>query len=221
METRRPAMDPLPEARNLEVALRQNKWLWEILERFHEVMLPDSWLVAGSIAQTIWNLASGLPAHSGIKDVDLIYFDDHDLSAGAELRHERRLHDLFRDIHVQIDVKNQARVHLWYAERFGYPIKPYSSSADAIATFPTTATSVGICSVRGELRCCAPFGLGDLFGLVVRPNKRQVTRAIYEAKVDRWRSVWPRLTFVPWDDYDAVVHLHRPTTRQIHRNGSC
>jgi hypothetical protein len=39
--------------------------------------------------------------------------------------------------------------------------------------------------MRGEFECCAPFGLDDLFGLVVRPNKRQITRAIYEAKVER------------------------------------
>ena len=37
---------------DLEIALRQNKWLGEILERFKEVALPDSWLVAGCIAQT-------------------------------------------------------------------------------------------------------------------------------------------------------------------------
>ena len=46
----------------------------------------------------------------------------------------------------------------------------------------------------------APFGLDDLFGLVVRPNKRQITRAIYESKIDRWRSIWPGLTILPWDD---------------------
>jgi hypothetical protein len=50
------------------------------------------------------------------------------------------------------------------------------------------------------LECCAPFGLDDLFGLLVRPNKRQITRAIYEAKVDRWRPIWPRLTYLPWEE---------------------
>jgi uncharacterized protein len=85
-----------------------------------------------------------------------------------------------------------------YEQRFGYAIEPYLSSADAIATFPTTATAVGVRRIRGKLECCAPFGLDDLFGLIVRPNKGQITRAIYEAKVDRWRSIWPRLTFVPW-----------------------
>jgi hypothetical protein len=184
----------------LEVALRQNKWLEEILERFEEIVLPDSWLVAGCIAQTIWNLGCGQPAELGLKDVDLIYFDEQDLSFESEVDHERRLRDLFRHLPIKLDVKNEARVHLWYEERFGYAIKPYLSSADAIATFPTTATAVGACWIRGKLECCAPFGLDDLFGLVVRPNKRQITRTIYEAKVDRWRPIWPRLNFLAWEE---------------------
>jgi len=185
---------------DLEIALGQNKWLGEILDRFEELALPDSWLVAGSIAQTIWNLSSGQPAALGLKDVDLIYFDDQDLSFDAEASHERRLRELFQRLPIKLDVKNEARVHLWYEERFGYAIEPYLSSADAIATFPTTATAVGVRRIRGEFECCAPFGFDDLFGLVVRPNRRQIIRAIYEAKVDRWRSIWPRLTFLPWEE---------------------
>ena len=185
---------------DLEIALRQNKWLGEILERFEEVALPDSWLVAGCIAQTIWNLGYSQPAEFGLKDVDLIYFDEQDLSFEAEARHESRLRDLFQHLPIKLDVKNEARVNLWYEDRFGYAIKPYSSSADAIATFPTTATAVGIRRIRSKLECCAPFGLDDLFSLVVRPNKRQITRAIYEAKVDRWRSLWPWLTYLPWEE---------------------
>jgi uncharacterized protein len=185
---------------DLETALRQNKWLGEILERFEEVALPDSWLVAGCIAQTIWNLGYAQPAEFGLKDVDLIYFDEQDLSFEAEAGHERRLRDLFEHPPVKLDVKNEARVHLWYEDRFGYAIQPYSSSADAIATFPTIATAVGVRQIRSKLECCAPFGLDDLFGLVVRPNERQITRAIYEAKVDRWRSLWPWLTYLPWEE---------------------
>jgi hypothetical protein len=185
---------------DLEIALRQNTWLGEILEKFEAVALSDSWLVAGCIAQTVWNLGYGQPAEFGLKDVDVIYFDEQDLSFEAEASHERRLRDLFQHLPIKLDVKNEARVHLWYEDRFGYAIKPYLSSADAIATFPTTATAVGVRRIRGKLECCAPLGLDDLFNLVVRPNKRQITRAIYEAKVDRWRSIWPRLTYLPWEE---------------------
>jgi uncharacterized protein len=187
-------------ANKLHVSLHQNQCIADILERFDEIALPDAWLVAGCIAQTIWNLACGQPAELGIKDVDLIYFDDQDLSLGAEAGHERRLRDLFGHLAIKLDVKNEARVHLWYQQRFGYAIERYRSSADAIATFPTTATAVGVSRIHGEFECCAPFGLVDLFGLVVRPNKRQITWSIYEAKVERWRFIWPSLTILPWDE---------------------
>ena len=102
------------------------------------------------LAQTIWNLGCGQPAEFGLKDVDLIYFDEQDLSFEAEASHERRLRDLFQHLPIKLDVKNEARVHLWYEDRFGYAIKPYSSSADAIATFPTTATAVGVRQIRSS-----------------------------------------------------------------------
>ena len=109
-----------PESLNdLEVALWQNKWLGEILERFEEIALPDSWLVAGCIAQTVWNFRCRQPAEFGLKDFDVIYFDEQDLSFQAETGHERRLRDLFQHLPIKLDVKNEARVHLWYEERFG------------------------------------------------------------------------------------------------------
>ena len=180
--------------------LRQNEWLWNILQGFDEIGLPDCWLVAGSIAQTVWNIELRQDAVIGIKDADIVYFDPQDLSAETEAHHELRLRGKFRHLPPKLDVKNEARVHLWYERRFGYAIAPYSSCADAIASFPTTATAVGVRLRNGRFECCAPFGLEDLFGLIVRPNKRQITRPIYQAKLHRWRSIWPALTYLPWDE---------------------
>jgi hypothetical protein len=184
----------------LESRLRENSWLWEMLRRFDKIGLPDSWIVAGCIAQTVWNLACGRTAAFGIKDVDLVYFDPTDLSAESEADHEKRLRLYFKDVPVKLDVKNEARVHLWYERAFGYPIPAYRSTADAIASFPTTATAIGVRRVDGKFECCAPFGLADLFALRVRANKRQITPAVYDAKVRRWRCIWPELLFVAWDD---------------------
>jgi hypothetical protein len=64
---------------------------------------------------------------------------------------------------LRFDVKNQARVHLWYGARFGCPIAPYASVADAVATYPTTATAIALRREGGRLACIAPFGLDDLF----------------------------------------------------------
>ena len=184
----------------LESGLGQNSWLWEILRRFDEIGLPDCWIVAGYVAQTVWNLACGRAAGFGIKDADLVYFDAADLSAETETEHEKRLRAQFSDLPVKLDVKNEARVPLWYKRVFGYPIPPYRSTEDAIASFPTTATAVGVRRTGGIFECVAPFGLDDLFALRVRPNKRQITPAIYAKKLERWRPLWPYVTFLAWED---------------------
>src|SRR5262249_10164928 len=134
----------------------------------------------------------------GISDVDLVYFDGNDLSAETEARHAERIRALFADLGLWIDVKNEARVHLWYAEKFGTALAPYVSAEDAISTFRTTATAVGVQPRAGGLHVFAPCGLSDLLGLVVRPNKKQITQAIYDAKVKKWRAKWPDLRVVAW-----------------------
>jgi uncharacterized protein len=166
-----------------------------ILRQWTKIALPDCWLVAGAITQAVWNDAFGLDPEYGVADVDLVYFDASDLSEDSEAAHAARIAGLFADLGVKIDVKNEARVHLWYSAKFGYEIAPYTSTRHAISTFPTTATATG---VQPGLIVSAPFGLSDLFDKIVRPNKVQITRAIYEAKVNRWRAVWPRLTIVDW-----------------------
>ena len=171
-----------------------------MLERWDQVALSDGWLIAGAVAQTYWNAAHDLPAGHGIKDVDIAYFDASDLSAAAEEAQAARVGTLFRDLPVRFDVKNEARVHLWYERKFGYPIhRPYTSTPDAIATFPTTATSIGIRPNASDLELCAPFGEHDLLDLIVRPNKTLITEAVYAAKIDRWRGLWPRLKIADWE----------------------
>lgn len=171
-----------------------------IIDRWPDIGLPDCWLVAGCLAQTVWNDAFGLPAARGISDIDLVYFDGGDLSAETEAAHAARIRALFADRGLWVDVKNEARVHLWYAEKFGNALPPYVSTEDAITTFPTTATAIGVQPRANGLRVFSPYGLSDLLGLVVRPNKKQITRPIYDAKVKKWLARWPGLRVVDWDD---------------------
>jgi hypothetical protein len=184
----------------LEARLRQNAWLWEVIQQWKAYDLPDCWVVAGAIAQTVWNLAGNYPLAYGIRDLDVVYFDPDDLTEEAERLNEARLRFRFPDLPAKLDVKNEARVHLWHERHFGYSIMPYRSAVDAIGSFPTTVTAVGLRWTGSHLECCAPFGLEDLLGLRVRPNKRQITRRIYEDKIARWRALWPHVSFVGWDE---------------------
>lgn len=175
-----------------------NQVLSTALDGAARIMPPDWYLGAGCIAQTVWNRLSGRDPMAEINDLDLVYFDGTDLSEEAEDLVIQRVRRELGHLPVKIDVKNQGRVHLWYERRFGYPIRPYTSLEDAINTWPTTATSVGVRRTGGEPVVYAPFGLNDLFSMIVRPNKRQITREVYEAKVRRWTACWPALQVVPW-----------------------
>jgi len=197
--------------RSLEAIVRGHPLLAVVLDRGAAWALPDAWLVAGAVAQGVWNARTGRDPVHGIRDIDIVYFDAADLSAETEAAHEARLRDLLvphlpANVPVKLDVKNEARVHLWYSDVFGHGIDPYRSTKDAITTFPTTATSIGIRLDAGALNVCAPFGIDDLMGGIVRPNKRQITRTVYDKKVARWRTLWPELTYLPWD------HTQPPST---------
>lgn len=187
--------------------VRRNPWIEEIFARFEAVALPDAYVVAGCVAQTVWNLAAGREAGAGIRDIDLVYFDGGDVSAEGEAAQEARLRGMFGHFEVVLDVKNQARVHQWYGRRFGREIGAYRSSAEAIGTYPATATCVGV--RPGAV--CAPFGLGDLADGVARPNKVLVSREVYEGKAARWAREWPHLRVIGWEDAGecakVAVHL--------------
>lgn len=182
----------------LERIVRASPVLSPIFDRWSAIALPDCWLVAGALAQAVWNDVHGFASDHGLSDIDLVYFDEGDLSEAGEAREANRLQRLFCALPVRLDIKNEARVHLWYEARFGSAISSYTSTAHAIATFPTTATAIGIQPAPSGLVISAPFGLSDLFSLIVRPNKAQITRSIYEAKAARWRTLWPRLTIIEW-----------------------
>lgn len=181
------------KADKLVEAVRHNPLVAEVVEVCSSLEIPNYFVSAGCIAQTVWNLAHHRDPAADIKDIDLVYFDP-DLSEEREAEVQAQVRKHFAHIPLAFDVKNEARVHLWYHQAFGYDIPPYTSVEDAIASFPSTATAVGLRKDSKGYKVCAPFGLDDLFNLVVRPNKRQVTREIYERKVKRWYIVWPRLT---------------------------
>lgn len=190
--------------------LRGNPDIAALLDGFAMIGLPDAWLVAGALAQTVWNARAGMPPGHGIADIDLVYFDPDDRTKAAEAAHEARLSIGFPGLAARLDVKNQARVHCWYQAKFGIALAPHASSGAAIATYPATATCLGVRMQGGRFEICAPFGLEDLFAGIGRPNTVLVTRAAYEAKAARWRAHWPWLTVMAWPDGTPAGSDPRP-----------
>lgn len=160
-----------------------------ILDRLPELGAPQAHLVAGALFQTVWNVRCGRPPAAGLRDYDLFYWDA-DTSYEAEDAVIRRADTLFADLGVQVEVRNQARVHLWFGQRFGLTRPPLHSAREGIDQFLVECTCVGV-DMGGTVY--APYGLADLAAGLLRPNPHNHTPGLYAAKVADYRARWPWL----------------------------
>src|ERR1700731_4876164 len=145
--------------------------MW-VLSVARHLSLPD-WLVfSGAVYQPVLNHLTGRPLDYGIKDYDLGYFDASDLSYEAEDAVIRRVKAAFNEpLRSMVEVRNQARVHLWFEAKFGEPYGPLSCSAEALERFTSATFAVGVrLEPDNRLHIEAPFGLADLFALRLRPK---------------------------------------------------
>jgi hypothetical protein len=183
----------------LEVALTRNEVLMEVIARAASLQLPNWYVTAGCLFQTVWNVTTGRPPTAGIKDYDIFYFDASDLSWEAEDKVIKAAEEAFAGLTADVEIRNEARVHLWYEKKFGVACAPYDSTEAAIDSFAATTCCLGIRQdPDGRWRVYAPHGLSDVFNLVLRPNPVLAPREVYETKAARWRQLWPELTVLDW-----------------------
>jgi uncharacterized protein len=168
-----------------------------IARELFEAAPPDAWIVSGCLVQTVWNVLTGRAVDYGINDHDIFYFDP-DTSRAAEDGVIRKLQQRLAWCGVAIEVRNQARVHLWYPDKHCLPYPPLACSTEGIDRFLTRNTQVGIRRNADGYDVYAPNGFGDIEGMVVRPNRGpNFSPANYAAKAARWKSLWPELTVLP------------------------
>lgn len=178
-------------------AAMRNPFNAGILARLDTLAVSDCWLVSGALFQTIWNLQTGRPPTHGIRDYDLFYFDP-DTSWDAENAVIERAKHIFRDVDALIEIRNQARVHLWYTEKFVAPYPPLARATDGIDRFLMHNAQVGICRTLTGFEVYAPRGFADVEGMIVRPNRCANFRpARYLEKAERWKMLWPEITILP------------------------
>jgi uncharacterized protein len=178
-------------------AIQQNQWNKLILDRAPRLGLNDWWLTAGCIAQSIWNLASHRDIHAGILDYDLFYYDP-DTSWEAEDAVISEAKRVFADFPVEVQVRNQARVPVWYLAKFGTPFGDVSRASDGIDRFPCATVAVGVRRRDERFEVYSPFGLRDLFDGKLKPNRRLAVPQVYAEKTERWQREWPHLHRDPW-----------------------
>jgi hypothetical protein len=179
----------------LVAILTQCPGLMQVLAKVRGLDLPDWLIFSGAIYQPVLNHLTGRPLEDGLKDYDLGYFDAADTSYEAEDVVIKRVAAAFEPpLSEMVEVRNQARVHLWFEDHFGEPYTALSSSAEALTRFVSPTFAVAV-RMRGDdgLEVIAPFGLNDLFAMRLRPNPHRDTPhfARIAAKL---KQRWPELT---------------------------
>lgn len=173
-------------AANFATLVASNPVNRAILSRWDLLDLPGSWLVAGCLFQTVWNIQAGLQPDAGIKDYDLFYFDPSDLSEEAEAQAQALADWALNDLGVTIEVANQARVHVWYPVHFGYPYPELASAEEGISRFLVRETCVG---VRPQ-QCYAHYGLSGLYAGTLTPNPATPYPELFAKKVASYKARW-------------------------------
>lgn len=174
----------------LRAILTNDPLRWRALDLVRPLGLPDCWIGAGFVRNAIWDHLHGRQTSLLSADVDVLWFDP----ARTAPSEDKALEAVLRAVNPGINwsVKNQARMHLRNGDA------PYASAVDAMRFWPETATAVA--ARRTEQGCCeiaAPFGLDDLFGLVLRPAPRFAGEKhcayLDRVRVKGWLATWPLL----------------------------
>lgn len=165
----------------------------EIASRLPSLGLDQCLLTAGCLFQAVWNQQSHRPPAWGVKDYDVFYFDS-DVSWEAEDEVIHRAQRLFQDLGVNVEMKNQARVHLWYSQRFGKHYPKLQSARDGIDRYLVAGTCIGLDIETGEVY--APFGLADIEQGMLRINPNNSQPDLFDHKAKSYQARWPWLRII-------------------------
>lgn len=175
--------------------VRADPGLMHVLTTVRDLGLNDWRVFSGAVYQSVWNAQTGRPAGYGVRDYDLGYFDP-DLSWDAEHVVIKRVAAAFRPpFRDMVEARNQARVHLWFASRFGEPYDALPDTDRALDGFVAPAFAVGVrLEPDDRITVAAPFGLQDVFDMVLRPNPNRPLAKGWEKAVDSAVARWPEVS---------------------------
>jgi hypothetical protein len=173
----------------LQSIITSDRERMRVLSLVRELDLPDCWVAAGFVRNCVWDFMHQRSPSPLSHDIDVIWHDPLQASSGHDAMLEGTLRA--KGSALMWSVKNQARMHERNADR------PYLSASDAMRYWPETATAVGVrLSDKTRIEVSAPFGLDDLFALVVRPTERFVTekQSVYADRMHakKWQAIWPK-----------------------------
>jgi len=176
--------------------LTGHDWFINALAEVRKLRLLQWCIGAGIIRNIVFDHLQRLP-NSNIRDVDVAYFDPGDLSENRDKKLETILRKKMPEI--PWEVTNQAAVHLWYHKVFGYRVDPITNIEEAVSTWPETCTSVGVTLLEsGQLKVIAPYGLDDLFNMVIRRNPKRVDIKTFNQRIQtkQYRQIWSSVKII-------------------------
>jgi hypothetical protein len=177
--------------------VRADPGLMHVLTTVRGLGLNDWRVFSGAVYQSVWNAVTGRPVGYGRKDYDLGYFDP-DTSWDAEDVVIKRVAAAFDEpFRTDVEVRNQARVHIWFPDRFGEPYDALTGTDEALARFVAPSFAVGVRLEAGDaISIAAPFGLEDVFSMTLRPNPYRPLAKGWDKTVASARARWPELTVI-------------------------
>jgi uncharacterized protein len=184
------------ESRLIEI-IRQSPNLMTILKTCRDAGLPDWRLVSGAIYGTVFNYLTNRAPEYGIKDYDIAYFDP-DTSYDAEDVWIKKIDTaLPENLRPKAEVRNQARVHLWFKDRFGSEYEPLKNTDESLLRYLCFAHAIAIrLEYDDEITIYAPFGLEDIFSMTMRHNP---ARGAYDKFIEKSLSIkerWTQVTII-------------------------
>ena len=181
-----PEIAPADRERVLRELIAADAWRMRVLQAVRDLDLPDWAIGAGFVRSRVWDWLCGDRRSTMPTDIDVLYYDRHDLDPAHETVLERRLNAV---LPAPWSVTNQARMHIDNAEA------PYASTEDALRHWLETPTAVAVrLSADGRIETLAPWGLQDLFTMTVRPTPSgRAKMDIYRRRLANkgWTRHWP------------------------------
>ena len=181
--------------------LKRNTNLMKVLDFIDSLNLSNYYIAAGSVFQTIWNYFDNVDLNNNIKDIDVIYYDKTNLDVNKDIEICNKIIDFCKknNLDYEIDVSNEARMHLWKKEHENKDVLQYKNSEDAINYWIANIHAIGITKIKNKIYVYAPFGLSDIYSKTIRPIKHEYnSKELYDKKVKSWSSRFNNLNIVEW-----------------------
>lgn len=181
----------------LKEILRASPTIMTILETCRAQKLPDWRLVSGAVYGTVFNHLTGRDGDYGIKDFDIAFFDS-DTSYEAEDVWIKRIDAALPPLlAARAEVRNQARVHIWFKDKFGGEYAPLSNTDESLDRYLCFAHMIAVrLEQNDDISIAAPAGLDDMFNMVLRHNPK---RGAYDRFLEKSQSIierWPEVRIV-------------------------